>query len=139
MQAALSFSSSASPERLFDLLADAPSWPSWFGPVRSAEWLPVDPADSALRVRRVRIGPLRVVEAVLAESRPSHHAYQVRTVLPVREHRADVVFRPDATGTRIEWTMSFEPTVPGTGPLLRAGLVFGVSRLAASLIRVAEC
>lgn len=89
-------------------------------------------------MRRVHIGPVAVREAVLTETRPAHHAYSVRTVVPVREHRADVWFRPDGSGTSIVWAMSFEPLIPGTGRLVRAGLVFGVRRLAAALIRAAE-
>jgi hypothetical protein len=138
VDAALSFESRASAETLFDLLADAPSWPTWFGSARSVGWMPANPADSALRVRRVRIGPFSVLEAVVEESRPTHHAYQVRTVLPVRGHRADVRFHPDTRGTRIDWTMSFEPLIPGTGRLVRLGLIFGVSKLASALISAAE-
>lgn len=136
--AALAFESQAPAELLFDLLSDAPSWPGWFGPVRRAEWLPARPTSDGLRIRRVTIGPVRVLEAIIEEARPTHHAYELLTVLPVRGHRADVWLRPHEVGTRIEWTMSFEPKIPGTGWLVGAGLVFGVSRLAAALIAEAE-
>jgi len=42
--------------------------------------------------------------------------------LPLRDYRADVVLTPEGTGTRIEWSSSFRPKIPGTGRLYRAGL-----------------
>ena len=33
---------------------------------------------------------------------------------------ADVYFRPDGDGTIITWGATFEPLIPGTGPLLAA-------------------
>ncbi len=133
--------STATPERLFGLISDAPKWPTWFRPARHVDWHPPGSTPGpggAGAVRRVRIGPFAILEAVVAETAPTHHAYSIRSVLPVREHRADVWFRPQATGTAIEWRVSFHPKLPGTGRLLRAGLRLGVSRMLASLIRAAE-
>src|ERR1700731_4466340 len=102
----LTFESSASAERLFDLLADGPSWTQWFGPARRVDWVSPRPdASPAIRVRRVAIGPITVREAVLEEARPWHHAYQVLTAIPVVSHRADVWFAPHDGGTTITWSM----------------------------------
>jgi hypothetical protein len=135
----LTFESSASAERLFDLLADGPSWTQWFGPARRVDWVsPGADARPAIRIRRVAIGPITVREAVLEEARPRHHAYQVLTTIPVVSHRADVWFVPHERGTTITWRMSFVPLVPGTGWLVGAGLRFGVTRLARALVAGAE-
>jgi hypothetical protein len=133
--------SSASPERLFALLSDAPSWPVWFGPARKAEWATRGQGpdgNGTGAVRRVTIGGLSVLEAVLEEQFPTHHAYSIRTVLPVREHRADVWFEAGCGHTRIRWNTVFIPKVSGSGRLVAAGLRFGVKHLARSLITAAE-
>jgi uncharacterized protein YndB with AHSA1/START domain len=126
--------STAPAERLFALLSDAPGWPQWFPAARRAEWETGTPD----RVRLVGVGRFVVREVVLAETSPHHHAYSIRSVIPVREHRADVRFSPTATGTQIVWTTTFRPVIPGTGALLRHGLRFGVQRLARALIGAAE-
>jgi hypothetical protein len=138
----IAMESEASPERLFDLLADAPLWPTWFMPVRRVEW--VQPGDdgqagSAGAVRRVAIGPIGVEEAILESAAPSHHAYQIRTVIPVTDHRADVWFRATEDGkTSILWSTSFAPKVACIGPLLAKGLRLGVRHLARALTVAAE-
>ena len=131
---ALELRSSAVPARLFALLADAPSWPDWFRPARRVEW--VDGRVGG--VRRVVIGPVAVREAILEEQAPAHHAYRICSVVPVRDHRADVWFLDQGDGSRIRWTTSFTPRVPGTGRLLRWALRLGVERLARALIVAGE-
>jgi uncharacterized protein YndB with AHSA1/START domain len=126
--------STAPAERLFALLSDAPGWPQWFPAARRAEWA----TDTAERVRLVGVGRFVVREVVLEETAPTQHAYSIRSLIPVRDHRADVRFSPTASGTHIVWTTTFRPAVPGTGALLRHGLRFGVQRLAAALIAAAE-
>ena len=126
--------SSATPEALFDLLSSAPEWPGWFRPVRRVEWIGPVPGT----VRRVTIGMVHVAEEILEEQRPVHHAYSIRSVIPVRDHRADVWFHPTARGTEIAWTTRLSPRVRGTGRPLIAGLRMGVTQLARALIRAAE-
>jgi uncharacterized protein YndB with AHSA1/START domain len=134
--------SEAPPERLFNILSDAPSWPTWFKPARRVEW--VRPGDDGQAgrvgaVRRVVMGPIGVEEAILESASPSHHAYQIRTTIPVRDHRADVWFRATGDGkTSILWSSSFAPKIPGTGPLLATGLRLGVRQLARALTVAAE-
>jgi hypothetical protein len=119
---------------LFALLSDAPGWPRWFPAARRAAWA----SDTDQRVRLVGVGRVVVREAVLEETPPTHHAYSIRSVIPVRDHRADVHFSPTESGTHILWTTSFRAVVPGSGALLRHGLRFGVRRLARALIAAAE-
>lgn len=84
--------------------------------------------------RLVTIGPVTVREIVVAEEPPTHHAYSIRSVFPVRDHRADVWI--SAGGIR--WESRFEPKIPGTGALLEAALRAGLNRLGTALVRAAE-
>jgi hypothetical protein len=129
----IEIASSASTDRLFALLADAPGWPAWFRPARRVCWSSEQPGGGAGAVRLVTIGPVTVRERVLAEEPGIHHAYSIESVFPVRDHRADVWFTSGQAGTVIKWTSSFTPKFPGSGALLRMGLRFGVTRLAKAL------
>ncbi|MUL64536.1 hypothetical protein BOO86_08695 [Mycobacterium sp. CBMA 234] len=133
----IELASSAGADQLFALLADAPGWPAWFRPARRVRWSSTHPAGGGA-VRLVTIGPLTVRERVLAEEPGRHHAYSIETVFPMRDHRADVWFTADQTGTLIRWNSSFTPKFRGTGGLLRIGLKFGVQQLAQALIAAAE-
>ena len=43
----------------------------------------------------------------------------VRGGIPLRDHQGEVLFLPDAGGTRVVWRCRFESKIPGLGPLLR--------------------
>ncbi|HVE24622.1 MAG TPA: SRPBCC family protein [Sporichthya sp.] len=132
----ISRSSSAPPERIFALLSDANAWSSWFKPARNVSFEP----GASPPVRLVHVAPgLTIREVILEETAPNHHAYSIRSVLPVRNHRADVHLsrRPDG-GTDISWTFSLQPKVPGTGALLKAGLGHAVGLLCSALVKAAE-
>jgi len=115
--------SSAPPERIFALLADATSWPSWANPVvghGSWEREGEPPPGGVGAIRKVGRWPVLGREAVVAHDPPTHHAYTILSGQPVRSYRADVVLTADGTGTVITWGATFEPRVRGTGPALRA-------------------
>ena len=57
-------------------------------------------------------------EKIVVFEPPSHHAYTLLSGNPVRNYRADVRLTPDGNGTLIRWGGTFEPIVPGTGPVL---------------------
>jgi uncharacterized protein YndB with AHSA1/START domain len=115
--------SAAPPARVFELLADAPSWPRWAGPlIAQGSW--EREGDSAPRgagaIRKLGRWPMFGREQVVAYEPPSHHAYTMLSGNPVRNYRADVSLAPDGNGTLITWSATFEPRVPGTGRLLEA-------------------
>ena len=115
--------SAAPPERVFALLADAPSWPRWAGPVIAhASWeREGDPPPGGVgAIRKIGRRPLFGHEQIVAYEPPTHHAYTMLKGNPVRNYRADVHLVPDGTGTRITWGATFEPLIPGTGGLLTA-------------------
>lgn len=129
-------SSTAPRERIFELLSDAPNWPTWFKLLRGAEWEP----GAQPPVRLMKLAPgLTAREVVLEETAPSHHAYSIQSVIPVKDHRADVHLteRPDG-GTDIVWTSSCRPKIPGTGFVLKAALSKAVGDLCAAACKAAE-
>jgi uncharacterized protein YndB with AHSA1/START domain len=115
--------STAPPERVFALLADATSWPRWAGPVVAhGSWeREGDPAPGGVgAIRKMGRRPQFGLEEIVAYEPPTHHAYTMLKGNPVRNYRADIHLVADGTGTRITWGATFDPLVPGTGPLLNA-------------------
>ena len=113
--------SSAPPERVFELLADATSWPRWAGPlVAHGSWeREGSPAPGGVgAVRKVGRWPAFGREQVVVSEPPLHHAYTTLSGNPVRNYRADVSLAPYRDGTSITWAATFEPRIPGTGRLL---------------------
>ncbi len=115
--------SSAPPERVFALLADATSWPRWAGPViahGSWERQGDPPPGGVGAIRKLGRWPQFGREEIVAYELPTHHAYTMLSGQPVRNYRADVRLTPDGAGTLIRWGATFDPVVPGTGRLLSA-------------------
>ena len=115
--------SSAPPERIFALLADAASWPRWAGPViAQGSWeRQGDPPPGGVgAIRKVGRWPRFGREEIVAYEPPTHHAYTMLSGQPVRNYRADVRLTSDGAGTLIMWGATFDPVVPGTGRLLSA-------------------
>ena len=129
-------SSTAPPEKLFALLSDATTWPTWFGPARNVSF----EAGAVPPVRLVKLAPgLTIREVILEETAPTHHAYSIRSVIPVTDHRADVRLTGRADGgTDIHWASTMRPKVPGTGLLIKATLAQAVGQLCRALVRAAE-
>jgi hypothetical protein len=115
--------SGATPDAVYRLLADGPSWPHW-SPIDSFELeRPGDPPPEgvgAIRVfRRGRTtGRDQIVELVLGR----RLAYRSLSGLQVRDYHAVVDLRPTPGGTAISWQAWFLPRIPGTGRLLARGL-----------------
>ncbi len=104
---------SAAPERLFDLLSDAPGWPTWTRMVPSARWEdPTQTGEGAFRI----MGPGRfgAREQVVVSQRPHRHEYRMTATCPARDYHAVVTFRPLASGTELAWSGEFM-ALPGVG------------------------
>jgi hypothetical protein len=113
--------SAAPPERVFELLADATSWPRWAGPLvgrGSWEREGVPAPGGAGAIRKVGRWPMFGREQVIVSAPPSHHAYKLLSGNPVRNYRADVTLAADGDGTLITWGATFEPRIGGTGRFL---------------------
>jgi hypothetical protein len=132
----VSTTSSAPPEVVFGHLAKAVTWADWGGfPFKSTrERAGEANPDGIGSVRRA--GLFR--EEVVAFDPPTHYAYTMLAGLPIRDYRADVALRSSASGTAIRWECRFERKIPGTGVLLRTGLMMLLRRMARGLARHAE-
>ncbi len=112
--------SPATAQAVFDLLADAPGWPRWAGPLAAtASWeREGDPAPGGVgAIRKIGRWPQYGREQIVEYDPPHHVAYTVLSGVPVRDYRADIDIVPEGNGTMIRWRATFTPKVPGTGAL----------------------
>ncbi len=133
--------SAAPPEKVFALLADGAGWSRWAGPVVVRSWWERegDPAPGGVgAIRRLGLRSVGSREEIVGYDPPRHLAYTLLSGLPVRDYRADVRLEPEGSGTRIVWTGTFRPKVPGTAGALRLFLRATVGGFARRLARVAE-
>ena len=115
--------SAAPPERVFELISDATTWPLWAGSLiahGSWEREGIPPPGGVGAIRKVGRWPQFGREQVVRSDPPGHHAYVLVSGAPVRNYRADVYIRREGDGTLITWGATFEPLIPGTGRLLAA-------------------
>lgn len=64
------------------------------------------------------VGPA-IREEVVRFEPPHHFAYTVLSGVPVKGHLGEVTLESEGVGTRITWSVRFEPRVLGTGGLLK--------------------
>jgi len=128
----------ATPEVVFDVLADATRWREWAGfTVATSEWeregVPAPGGVGA--VRKLGRWPMFGREQITEYDPPRHLGYTILSGLPVRGYHADIDLLPGSgAGTTIRWSGAFEPAVPGTGAALEVMIgrvVHGYARAAA--------
>jgi uncharacterized protein YndB with AHSA1/START domain len=118
-------------EMVWALVSDGAGWKNWAGIVKSSLELEGDPPpDGVGAIRRLGPGPFGSREEVVEWEPPSHLGYVILSGMPVRNYRADIRLNEAGVTTVIEWSATFDPKVPGTGTLLRAGLRAMISRFA---------
>ncbi|MQY07469.1 SRPBCC family protein [Actinomadura macrotermitis] len=106
-----------SAEAIFNHIAVAEAWNVWGRfPTRAHRERDGAPEPNGVGAVR-RIFPAR--ERVVAYEPSTRYSYVALAGLPLRRYRADVTLEPRGEGTRVEWSGSFEPLVPGTGPLAK--------------------
>jgi uncharacterized protein YndB with AHSA1/START domain len=133
-------------EDVWALVSDASSWKEWAGIVSSSLEREGDPApDGVGAIRRFGPAPFTSREQVVEWDAPRHLGYVVLSGMPVRSYRADIRLSPvggdssqGVRGTSIEWTATFDPKIPGTGPALQAVLKSLLGRFATRAGRRAE-
>lgn len=136
-----SITTSASVQRMWDVLTDHESMPLWFPPVKTVT---LDPPGAEERnglgaIRHVKaLGPT-IVEEVVEWDAPNHYAYVLLRGAPIRDHRGDVTLAETPQGTRATWRIRFRAVVPLSGLVLRPvmnrvakGLLRGAVKLAES-------
>jgi uncharacterized protein YndB with AHSA1/START domain len=130
--------SDAAPEKVFEMLADGAGWSRWAGPTIVRSWWEREgtPAPGGVgAIRALGLGRVGSREEIVAYAPPTHMAYTILSGLPVRDYRADVRLTPDGTGTRIEWSGTYTPKVPGTGGALRLFLLATIGSFVRRLAR----
>ena len=133
--------STAPPEKVFELLADGAGWSRWAGPMIVRSWWEREgtPAPGGVgAIRALGMGKVGSREEIVAYTPPTHLAYTILSGLPVRDYRADVRLTPDGSGgTRIDWSGTYTPKVPGTGGALRLFLLATIGGFVRRLARQA--
>lgn len=107
----------ASPAQVFTVLADRPTWPDWSSLGRYEAVSGVEGEIGS--VCRFVTGPIKSVERLVELTPGQGLAYELVSGLPMRDYRGVVRLTPTAAGTTIDWSSSFEPTIPGTGWFFR--------------------
>ncbi len=132
--------SSASPEAVFAVLADAPTWQEWAGPaVPRSSWETGSLSGGVGAVRRLGFGPLSSREEIVEHDPPHRLAYVLRSGEGLHHYRAivDLQAQPDG-GTHIVWSGTVDTSVLGLAPLLIMVFRRLVGRFANRLARQAE-
>jgi hypothetical protein len=134
----------APPERVFAAFADAASWTRWFPMMHEARWLPGEGGSGgpgglgAQREVAVR-GLGRFRERFIAWEPGRRFAFTVvGTTSPlIRRLGEDYRLAPDGSGTRFDWTMGADPSLPARVlmPALRVMLRAVVGQAAKNLDR----
>ena len=134
---------SAPPQAVLALLVDVSTWSVW-GPWVSSTLEATDPAGgggvgAVRRLESRAFGRTVVSREEVLEIRPGRGiVYGLLSGLPLRGYRGVVDVEPaGAGGSRITWSSTFEPRLPGTGWFYRAVLQRFVSDLVPALGRAA--
>src|SRR5689334_3855019 len=104
----------AAPQTVWELVANAGTYSEW-GPWSASgyENLGARAPDGAGVTRWMRYRRTTTVEKVLEAERARRLVYTVVEGIPVRNYRAEVTLSPEAEGTHIRWTASWDRTLPG--------------------------
>lgn len=125
----------AAPEVVFAVLSDHAGMSGWT-PLRAStlerEGDPAPNGVGAIRALKA-LGTIR--EEIMALDPPREMSYRILSGLPVRDHRATVQLLAEGAGTRIVWSVTFVPKVPGIGFVLHGIIGDTAKKLAAEAER----
>jgi polyketide cyclase/dehydrase/lipid transport protein len=80
-------------------------------------------------VRRMFMGGLMPLdEEVTAVEDNALIRYRVTSKGPIRNHQGTQRFSARDGGSRLSWSIAFDPVVPGTGKVIASGLELGLRR-----------
>ncbi len=134
--------STASPEQVFDVLADGANWSRWAGPmVLWSGWeREGDPPPGGVgAIRKLGLPRLGSREQIVTYERPHRMQYTVLAGLPARDYLSTITFEPAPDGgTLIRWSSEFNPLLRGTGWLVRRFLLLTLGSFAKRAAAYAE-
>lgn len=132
---------SAPPERIYRLLADAPAWREWAPLVSRSELIRQGSRDPLGAGAIRRIGGLKflsVDEEILEARQPHYQHYTALRGIPISHYSGEVRLNELDGVTEFVWSGTFEPRIPGTGRLLATLLGLAIAKIAERAIAVAE-
>ena len=134
--------SSAKPAAIYDLLMSVERWSQFLPGVSDASWeRRGEPDTERGGIRRMRIGHSVIRDTIVDGTRPHHHAYVASFpwYTPLKDYRGDIRIEDCPDGSRIIWTVTFAPRIPGLPKnLIKSRIGASYARLAAALAREAE-
>jgi len=92
--------------------------------------------DGVGSVRRIAYGPLGFEETVRTSTPGKLIEYYISKGSPLKNHLGRIEFHADGGGTRVDYLITFDPKVPGTGGVLE-GVLKGMISPAFGRIRKA--
>ncbi len=92
--------------------------------------------DGKGSVRRIGYGPIAFEETVRTSEPGKLIEYFISKGSPLKNHLGRIEFHPEGKGTRVDYVITFEPKVPGTGGMLK-GVLKGMIAPAFGRIRQA--
>ena len=112
----VSAQSAAGPDRIWELLADGTTWPTW-SPIGKFSLEKEGPGggESVGAIRAFKTGTVTSREELLELSPGKRLRYSAFTGLPLRNHEASVELEPTGTGTTITWREASTPPPGGPG------------------------
>jgi uncharacterized protein YndB with AHSA1/START domain len=126
----------AAAPRVFAVVADHERMPQWFPArevVRRRAGAPHPDGVGAVRVLR---GSGLAVEEEITAFEPDCRLVTVLVAgAPLRSATSELRLAPEGGGTRVRWSVEFEPLVPGSGWLARRILARTLDRALAGLAR----
>ena len=130
-------------EKVFAWFADHEKFGRiWPGTTRRVQ----DSADGANvnglgSVRQIRSGGSAFEETIVEFEPPAHIGYAITKGSPIKNHRGDLRFAEVEGGTRLDYTIEFDPRIPFTGGLIASVLCAawhrGVQKAVAEIARTA--
>lgn len=126
-------------DSIWPLIGEARRWKEWSFLDRTELLQEGDPApDGVGALRRFTRFGVGSTERVLAWDPPHHLGYTIVKGFPVRNYRADVTCTAEGDATRITWTATFDPLIPGTGRAMELWVGRLIGRFATGVARHAE-
>ncbi len=132
----------ASPEAIFKVFEDGPSWTQWFKGITDVEWTSPKPYGAGT-TRTVSLGLLKVWEYFFIwEANKRFSFYFTQTSLPfvkalVEDYQLEKI---DEQTTRFTYTVAYEPSLALrlSGPIGKAALRRNFGRAAKNLVKFME-
>lgn len=114
----------ASPEAVFELLADHEQFVALFGGqgrrIREGETEP----NGVGSIRRIGPGPIAFEETIVAFDRPHRIDYSITRGSPLRDHLGEIRLQADGRHTVLDYRIRFSGRLPLIGTLVAAALRF---------------